>query len=40
MTYICNKAEQRAEIVENRERFGDLEVDLILGKNHNQAFSR
>ena len=29
--------EQRPEIVENRERFGDIEVDLILGKNHNQA---
>ncbi len=29
--------EQRSEIVEKRERFGDLEVDLILGKNHNQA---
>jgi len=29
--------EQRPEIVEKRERFGDIEVDLILGKNHNQA---
>ena len=27
----------RPEIVEKRERFGDLEVDLIIGKNHNQA---
>ena len=29
--------EQRPEIVESRERFGDLEVDLIIGKNHKQA---
>ena len=29
--------EQRSEVVENRSRFGDLEVDLIIGKNHNQA---
>jgi IS30 family transposase len=29
--------EQRPEVVENRARFGDLEVDLIIGKNHNQA---
>jgi len=29
--------DQRPDIVENRERFGDLEVDLISGKNHNQA---
>ena len=29
--------EQRPEIVEERNRFGDLEVDLIIGKNHNQA---
>jgi IS30 family transposase len=29
--------EQRPVIVEKRERFGDLEVDLIIGKNHNQA---
>ncbi len=29
--------DQRPEIVENRTRFGDLEVDLIIGKNHNQA---
>jgi len=29
--------EQRPEAVENRNRFGDLEVDLIIGKNHNQA---
>jgi len=29
--------DQRPAIVEKRERFGDLEVDLIIGKNHNQA---
>ena len=29
--------EKRPEIVEERRRFGDLEVDLIIGKNHNQA---
>ena len=29
--------DQRPSIVENRTRFGDLEVDLIIGKNHNQA---
>ena len=29
--------DKRPEIVEKRERFGDLEVDLIIGKNHNQA---
>ena len=29
--------EQRPKIVEKKERFGDLEVDLILGKNHHQA---
>jgi transposase, IS30 family len=29
--------EKRPEIVEKRERFGDLEVDLIIGKNHKQA---
>jgi len=29
--------EKRPEIVEKRERFGDLEVDLIIGKNHQQA---
>lgn len=29
--------EQRPEIVDHRERFGDLEVDLIIGKNHKQA---
>jgi len=27
----------RPEIVEKRERFGDLEVDLIIGKKHDQA---
>lgn len=29
--------EKRPEIVEERSRFGDLEVDLIIGKNHKQA---
>ena len=29
--------EQRPKIVDDRSRFGDLEVDLIIGKNHNQA---
>ena len=29
--------EQRPLEVENRKRFGDLEVDLIIGKNHEQA---
>ena len=29
--------DKRPSIVEKRERFGDLEVDLIIGKNHNQA---
>lgn len=29
--------EKRPEVVDKRERFGDLEVDLIIGKNHNQA---
>lgn len=29
--------DQRPDIVEKRERFGDLEVDLIIGKNHKQA---
>jgi IS30 family transposase len=29
--------DSRPKIVERRERFGDLEVDLIIGKNHNQA---
>jgi IS30 family transposase len=29
--------DQRPKIVEKRTRFGDLEVDLIIGKNHNQA---
>ncbi|MDD2278161.1 MAG: IS30 family transposase [Bacteroidales bacterium] len=28
---------QRPKIVEERKRFGDLEVDLIIGKNHKQA---
>ncbi len=29
--------EKRPEVVENRKRFGDLEVDLIIGKNHQDA---
>lgn len=29
--------ERRPEIVEKRERFGDLEVDLIIGSNHKSA---
>lgn len=29
--------EKRPAIVEERNRFGDLEVDLIIGGNHNQA---
>lgn len=29
--------DQRPDLVDKRERFGDLEVDLIIGKNHNQA---
>lgn len=29
--------DKRPKIVEKRSRFGDLEVDLIIGKNHNQA---
>lgn len=29
--------EQRPDLVDKRERFGDLEVDLIIGKHHNQA---
>jgi len=29
--------DQRPCIVEQRSRFGDLEADLIIGKNHNQA---
>ena len=29
--------EKRPDLVEKRERFGDLEVDLIIGKRHNQA---
>lgn len=28
---------QRPSIVEERKKFGDLEVDLIIGKKHNQA---
>lgn len=29
--------DKRPSIVDKRERFGDLEVDLIIGKNHKQA---
>jgi len=29
--------DKRPDIVEDRSRFGDLEVDLIIGKNHKQA---
>lgn len=29
--------DQRPDIVDKRKRFGDLEVDLIIGKNHKQA---
>jgi len=29
--------DKRPSIVEKRSRFGDLEADLIIGKNHNQA---
>jgi len=29
--------DNRPSLVEKRERFGDLEVDLIIGKNHKQA---
>lgn len=28
---------QRPEIVEKKQRFGDLEIDTIIGKNHKQA---
>ncbi len=36
---IKNKVsiDQRPTIVDRKERFGDLEVDLIIGKNHKQA---
>ena len=36
---ILNRVDidQRPKIVEKRSRFGDLEVDLIIGKHHNQA---
>lgn len=36
---ITNKTmiDKRPSIVEKRERFGDLEVDLIVGKNHKKA---
>ncbi|MEO1185703.1 MAG: IS30 family transposase [Cyanobacteria bacterium J06636_27] len=29
--------EQRPEVVELKERFGDLEIDLVIGKGHQQA---
>ena len=29
--------DRRPIVVDKRDRFGDLEVDLIIGKNHNQA---
>jgi len=29
--------DSRPKFIENRDRFGDLEVDLIIGKNHKQA---
>ena len=29
--------DERPKIVEEKERFGDFETDLIIGKNHNQA---
>jgi len=29
--------DQRPERIENRDLFGDLEVDLVMGKNHQQA---
>ena len=29
--------EQRSEVINNRERFGDWEIDLIIGKNHKGA---
>jgi IS30 family transposase len=29
--------DQRPKLVEDRERFGDLEVDLIIGENHKEA---
>ena len=29
--------DKRPKVVEDRSRFGDLEVDLIIGKNHKQA---
>jgi len=28
---------QRPDIVDNKERLGDLEIDLVIGKNHKQA---
>jgi IS30 family transposase len=31
------RIDKRPVVVEKRSRFGDLEVDLIIGKNHNQA---
>jgi transposase, IS30 family len=32
-----NGIENRPKIVENKERIGDLEVDLVIGKNHKGA---
>lgn len=36
---ISNRVDidQRPSIVESKERIGDLEIDLIMGKNHKQA---
>ena len=37
--FIPNRVEidQRPSIVEQKERFGDLEIDTIIGKNHKGA---
>jgi IS30 family transposase len=36
---ICNKVsiEERPEVVEKKSRFGDLEIDTVIGKNHQGA---
>jgi IS30 family transposase len=36
---ICNKVsiEERPDIVEEKSRFGDLEIDTVIGKNHQGA---
>jgi IS30 family transposase len=36
---ICNKVsiEERPEVVEEKSRFGDLEIDTVIGKNHQGA---